>query len=279
MDPEGVAVAGDGAPGALGGVAPRAPGEAAMETAAEGGVAPRAQEDRPGKEAEPLFRVFCVLMLAQVVLFAEAGAVPALLVQLASSFKLTFPQQGYLGGIVYFGIAVGAPITSEFFKCLNPKYILSSTLLINMASVLVFASVPTGWTQTLIGTRFLIGFTQATFSVYIPVWVDRFAPREKATRWFSWLQITVPFGIMLGYVLGWCAIGLQTSPNNGGQCLGGSVACWRLPFLFQIILTFPVCCALASLQRKQLDVEAASRMRSDVFVNSTPCHLAVRNYS
>jgi MFS family permease len=224
-------------------------------------------------------RVFAVLMLTQVVLFAEAGAVPALLVQLASAFKLTFPEQGYLGGIVYFGIAVGAPITSEFFKCANPKHVLSWTLLINMGSLLVFASVPAGWTQTLIGTRFLIGFTQATFSVYVPVWVDRFAPKDKATRWFSWLQITVPVGIMVGYLLGWIAIGLQTAPNNGGQCLGGTVGCWRLPFFFQVLLTVPVCCAVVSLPSAQLDVEAANRRRDAAAIaDATPFFQSVRNY-
>ena len=214
---------------------------------------------------DPLVRVFCVLMLAQVVLFAEAGAVPAMLVQLTSSFKLTFPQQGYLGGIVYFGIAVGAPITSEFFKCLNLKYVLAMTLFVNMGSLVVFACTPMGWTNMLIGTRFLIGFTQATFSVYVPVWVDRFAPKDKATQWFSWLQITVPVGIMLGYLLGWVSIGMQTASGNGGQCLGGSIACWRLPFFFQVLLTVPVCCALLSLHGPTLNVEAAiyHRQNSD----------------
>lgn len=224
-------------------------------------------------------RVFAVLMLVQAVLFAEAGAVPALLVQLASAFKLTFPEQGYLGGIVYFGIAVGAPITSEFFKCANPKHVLFWTLLVNMGALLVFASVPTGWTQTLIGTRFLIGFTQATFSVYVPVWVDRFAPKDKATQWFSWLQITVPVGVMFGYLLGWIAIGLQTAPNNGGMCLGGTVGCWRLPFFFQMLLTVPLCCAVLSLPRTELDVEAANRRRDDAAIAvATPFFMSVRNY-
>ena len=95
----------------------------------------------PGLFADPLVRVFAVLMLVQAVLFAEAGAVPALLVQLASAFKLTFPEQGYLGGIVYFGIAVGAPITSEFFKCANPKHVLFWTLLVEGKSSGILSSL------------------------------------------------------------------------------------------------------------------------------------------
>lgn len=221
----------------------------------------RAGGAQPEMKHNPLLRAFLTLMLAQIVMFAEAGAVPALLVQLTSSFKLTFPEQGYLGGIVYLGIAVGAPITSEFFKCLNPKNVLSMTLLINMVSLLSFGLVPSGWVGTLIGMRFLIGFTQATLSVYVPVWVDRFAPKEIATQWFSWLQITVPVGIMVGYVLGWVALGLQTAPDNGGLCLGGSVMCWRLPFFLQALLTIPVCCAIGSVPGENLDIEAVNRLR------------------
>ena len=56
---------------------------------------------------QPITRVYFFLCLAQIILYAETGAVPALLVDMTSKFSLTFPEQGNLGGIVYLGLALG----------------------------------------------------------------------------------------------------------------------------------------------------------------------------
>ena len=46
-------------------------------------------------------------------------------------------------------------------------------------------------TPTLFLGRALIGFTQAPIIVYLPVWVDEFAPEGHETMWMSILQASV----------------------------------------------------------------------------------------
>ena len=213
-----------------------------------------------GSSVEPIFSVYLLLSLAQIIMYAETGAVPALLVDMTKDFKLTFPEQGYLGGVVYLGIALGAPLTSGLFSIFSTGKVLIFALALNAATVLMFGMTPAGNTTLLIALRWLIGFTQATLSVFCPVWVDRFASKENATKWFSWLQITVPLGIMFGYLLGWGAMGLQTAAGevNGVQqaCFGNRLACWRIPFFIQAVLTVPLCLGFSTINNAQLNIDS-----------------------
>lgn len=46
-------------------------------------------------------------------------------------------------------------------------------------------------------SRLLIGLSQAGFSIYAPVWVDRFAPPDKLTLWMGLTQGGVVIGTMV----------------------------------------------------------------------------------
>ncbi len=203
---------------------------------------------------DPIFSVYLLLSLSQIVMFAETGAVPALLVDLTGDFKLTFPQQGYLGGIVYIGIALGAPFTFVLFSMFSTRKVLILTLSLNALTVLLFGMTPAKNGTLLIALRGLLGFTQATLSVFCPVWVDRFATKKNATKWFSWLQITVPLGIMFGYILGWGAVGLKTAAGEGQSCFGNTLACWRIPFFFQALISIPLCISFSTISDSQLSI-------------------------
>ncbi len=147
--------------------------------------------------------------------------------------------------------------------------------------------------------RFLMGLTQASLTVYCPVWVDAFARRDKMTQWMSWLQVTISFGIMFGYLLGWAAAGLKVSScprrltisRNAGlfvngvahpqpaflmvscwphalqtaagddECFGNLFACWRVPFLAQALLTVPLVFMFARIPARDLDVNRRHRRR------------------
>jgi hypothetical protein len=194
-------------------------------------------------------------MITQIILFAETGALPALLVPMTSSFKLSFAEQGYLGGIVYLGIALGAPFTSLLTKVMIPRTVLVLSMAVNLVLVVLFASSPQGNTKYLIVLRFLIGVTQATVSVFCPVWVDRFAPKESQASWFSYLQISVPAGILVGYILGWGAIMWQDLYNSDPTIGCGGLACWRWPFLVQALATVPLCVLIQSLNSDLFDIE------------------------
>ena len=206
-----------------------------------------------GWKVDPLFQVYFLLALAQVILYAETGAVPSLLVDLTKDFNLTFTEQGYLGGTVYAGIACGAPFTSMLVTRFEPRSVLIWSITINAMFTVLFGLTPLGWSRLLITIRWFIGFTQATLAVFCPVWVDRFATKGNKGKWFAILQVTIPLGVMAGYLLGWGANGLQNE-SEGSECFGDSVGCWRFPFVLQGIVTIPLVIGFMSVKHEYLDI-------------------------
>ncbi|KAL8436402.1 hypothetical protein ACSSS7_001802 [Eimeria intestinalis] len=52
----------------------------------------------------------------------------------------------------------------------------------------------------LLCSRLLVGFTQAPFVIYAPVWVDEFAPPKKAALWMGIMQGAAVVGVTVGYL-------------------------------------------------------------------------------
>ena len=103
--------------------------------------------------------LFKYVMLAQVFVYMEAGALPALLHELVHTyFQMDFSMQGLLGGVVYLAISAGAPVASYFFQNFNPKTTMATALLLNNCATVAFAMTPEHWPWTLIGARAMIGF-------------------------------------------------------------------------------------------------------------------------
>ena len=46
-----------------------------------------------------------------------------------------------------------------------------------------------------------MGFFQVFACIYIPVWIDHFSPKEKKTMMLTMVQLAVPLGIVLGYIM------------------------------------------------------------------------------
>ena len=53
------------------------------------------------------------------------------------------------------------------------------------------------------------GATQVILAIFLPVWVDAFAPVEKKTRWMTLIITAAPMGLLAGY--GMSAVVISTS--------------------------------------------------------------------
>lgn len=60
-------------------------------------------------KTDQVSRFFYFLFTANILMYMEAGAVPASLLPLASSFSMSLSEQGLLGGIVFLSIAFAGP--------------------------------------------------------------------------------------------------------------------------------------------------------------------------
>ena len=206
----------------------------------------RAEEDEAnsGGTRTRLFAAFCFL---ECMANFDAGVLPATVSHVMTEFDLTFADGGALGAVVYLGLVLSSPIAGYFLTNLSsqkPPLIVAA--LANAVAVTGFALAPNP--TTLFIFRTLIGFTQAPIIIYLPVWVDEFAPEGSAAIWMSALQASVAVGIMAGYV---CAgvivtyVGEETCPGvvSGSDEIdpthGGHDGCynphWRTPLYIQAI--------------------------------------------
>jgi predicted MFS family arabinose efflux permease len=146
-------------------------------------------------------------------------------------------QQGLLGSVMYLFASLACPIGGYCFKKWNSKTVLIVSLMINTFANACFACTPEKWTWTLLAARSLVGWSQAFMMVWTPTWIDAFAPSDKLSRWYSYLQASVPAGVMVGYVMGYVSLWWGSTFSIGDFISFGP---WRMPFLLQFVIFVPL---------------------------------------
>lgn len=222
--------------------------------------------------------LFKYLLLANFLQYLEAGAVPALLLSLSNSFEMNSGQQGLLGGVVYLSLGIGGPIAGYLLHMNNHKTIVVTSVACNMIFTLLWAMTPVGYTYSsyiFIALRFFMGLCQSIVCVFLPLWTNQNAPKETRTSWMSYLQASVPLGVMMGYIIASISISLS---QNSTVCL--HLLCWRWPFLVEIILLVPLYSllyfvpsdhlAISSFQSNSNIDNASSLDKSDNSIEMTP---------
>jgi sugar phosphate permease len=107
-------------------------------------------------------RMFKFVMLNQILLYLEAGSVPALLGTLRAEFSLTYVQAGWLGGVVFLAIGIASPFAGYAFATLEPRRVLVATLATNALATAAFGLTPTAYPSLLLAARILMGATQVS---------------------------------------------------------------------------------------------------------------------
>lgn len=152
--------------------------------------------------------LFHFLLLANLFQYMEAGAVPALLVTIAESFNMNSGQQGLLGGVVYLSLGVGGPFAGYLLKHFEHKLVVGGAVICNMIFTILWALTPVGHsfsTIMFIVMRFMMGLCQCIICVYLPLWTNENAPRDKRTTWMSYLQVHISF-LLLNNTTNTCVI-------------------------------------------------------------------------
>jgi MFS family permease len=124
--------------------------------------------------------------------YLEAGAVPALLLQLSISFGMGSGQQGLLGGVVYLSLSLGSPFAGYLLRNFDHKRVISTAVFANMFFTFLWAMTPVGHTfstHAFISLRFLMGLCQCILCVFLPLWTNENAPAKSCSKWMSYLQV------------------------------------------------------------------------------------------
>eukprot|EP00124_Ichthyophonus_hoferi_P000198 Ihof_evm5s7 gene=Ihof_evmTU5s7 len=225
--------------------------------------AARPQTACSAPEARRRVRMFRLFITLQILINYDSGAIAAALDRLATKeppgFDLSLTQSGLLSSLVYMGLSLASLLAGPLLQKYSQKWVLCCTLLFNISANALFAWA-VGRTM-LLGSRFLVGFSQAFLVIYAPVWVDEFAPSASCTLWMSLMQAGplwsllyhhagVPLGVMLGYLVS----GLLTAymPRLDP----------RWPFRIQVLLLIPVVLVLCCVPSKYLDIRLTTGHRT-----------------
>ena len=119
---------------------------------------------------------------------------------------------------------------------------LLSCLFLNIGFLLVFTITKVFW--ILAASRTMTGLFQIFLAIYQPCWADVFGNNIQKSRWLTYLIITTPLGVVLGYSL--CASFLE---NVG----------WKLAFYIQALLLMPSFLAILYFPAKYFDIQLLAK--------------------
>ena len=83
------------------------------------------------------------------------------------------------------------------FDLFPTKHVLLTAMTLQCIALTVFTLVNQFAFQA--AARFLSGFSQVILAIFLPVWVDAFAPRDRKTKWMTYIISAAPLGLLTGY--------------------------------------------------------------------------------
>jgi MFS family permease len=102
--------------------------------------------------------------------------------------------------------------------------------------------------------RWLSGFSQVIQAIFLPVWVDFFAPHDRKTKWMTWIIGAAPLGMLSGYSMSALIVSF------------GLHWCWAfyihvvllLPFILGILIVDPKLLQIDKKQHTQEEYDIAN---------------------
>ena len=152
---------------------------------------------------------------------------------------------GTLGSCVYLGATVGSLIAIPLLDLVPTKIALIGCLGVQSLALLAF-TFSLGFKE-LAAARFLSGCAQVILAIFLPVWVDAFAPSDKKTTWMTLIIIAAPKGMLLGY--GMAAVIVSLTED------------WWWAFYIIIFTMVPIMIILLIINSKNIDIKEYVRSK------------------
>ena len=147
------------------------------------------------KSKKSIYFVFCC---TNILLNIDQGVLPAATNEMMIDLDLTEIEFGCLGSLMYIGLIAGSTIAGYIYQKFSCRKVVIFNLFFTGVCLSFFTY--TGNIYFLGFSRISTGFFQVFLVIFFPVWVDIFGGENK-TLWLTILQIGVPSGTFLGYIL------------------------------------------------------------------------------
>lgn len=143
--------------------------------------------------------IFILIFIINILVNVDHGAIPAGTTTLKKENNLDNVELGIIGSLVYLGLVLGSISAGPIFASYSSKWVVILTLLFSCFFLYCFTFIKGGWGMAF--CRVGCGFCQVFCYIYFPVWVDQFGVNKSQTIWLTFLQLGVPVGTMVGYVM------------------------------------------------------------------------------
>lgn len=192
----------------------------------------------------PKPNIYTFSLFLYVVIFSnfDTGVIPAALLQINSELQLSQIEEAALGSLPFFGISFGSFFVAYIIRKFSALKTLYLALLFNILCSIWFALSYS--LTSMYFARFFLGFTQAFWVIYGPVWTNQFSPAKLNTTWLGILQGFSPIGIILGYIITGVIVNSWSSAFS-----------WRLGVLIQAIGEFPILLTFFFFDNKDVDIK------------------------
>ena len=163
--------------------------------------------------------IYVLICLINIFINFDRGAIPAGTTEIKEKNKITNAELGMIGSLIYFGLILGSFSGGYFFSKYASKWLVITSLFI--FAFFLYSFTLLGSCGGLYLCRIGCGFCEVFCCIYFPIWVDQYGVKGYKVIWITFLQLGVPVGTILGYIIEACSIKYYNS--------------WEGGFYFQII--------------------------------------------
>lgn len=93
---------------------------------------------------------------------------------------------------MYIALSVGGPFAGYLLRQYDHRTVVGYAVVANTVFTLLWAMTPVQckFSKALFITlRFIMGLAQCFLCVYLPLWINEYAPVNKRTSWMGYLQV------------------------------------------------------------------------------------------
>ena len=143
--------------------------------------------------------IFLLICIINILINCDHGAIPAGTKELKEAKNLSNIQLGSIGSLVYLGLVLGSISGGYIFSTYASKWVVINSLIASCI-FLYFFTISNYW-EAMAFCRVGCGFFQVFCYIYFPIWVDQYGVNNIQTLWLTFLQLGVPIGTMIGYLM------------------------------------------------------------------------------
>ena len=157
--------------------------------------------------------IFLLICLINILINLDRGAIPAATTEIKDKNNISNAELGMVGSLLFLGLTLGSLMGGYFFSKYSSKWVVIISLFSFCFFLYSFTILESSGGMYI--CRIGCGFCEVFSLIYFPIWVDQYGVKDMKTIWLTFLQMGVPLGWILGYLMEVCSIKYYKSWEGG----------------------------------------------------------------